>query len=161
MLGFDATLEAGYGFWEHLYSLTEVKGLIVTRLWRWLYKFLRLPIILLYVEMIVGSLSGESQFKTYGWPNSILVLWNLCSKSVRSPTLAVHIRLPFARIEYVLAFQIWCGKLCVKKLTKRRQKILFSFLFSLEFSQLNLSWKFELFLPHFESFEPSLLCYYF
>ena len=64
----------GLGFESTLHSLTEVKGLIVTRLWRWVYKFLRLPIILLYVEMIVGSLSDESQFKTYGWPNSILVL---------------------------------------------------------------------------------------
>ena len=54
-------------------------------------------------------------------------------------------------MESVLAFQIWYYKLCLKKLMKEKQKILFSFFFSLEFSRLNLSWKFEFFLPHFQS----------
>ena len=27
LLGFDAALDAGCGFWEHLHSLREVKGL--------------------------------------------------------------------------------------------------------------------------------------
>ena len=66
MLGLDATLDAGYGLWEHLHSLREVKGLEDCMV----YKTLRLPIIL-YVEhgavvMTAGSQSGGSQFETYG-----------------------------------------------------------------------------------------------
>ena len=42
----DATVDAGCGFWEHLHSLSEVKGLwIVPRLWRLVYESLRFPII--------------------------------------------------------------------------------------------------------------------
>ena len=56
---------------------------------------------------------------------------------MRTLTLAVQIRLPLVRIEYVLAFQIGYCKLCVKKLMKGRHKVLFPFLFSLELSPLN------------------------
>ena len=70
--------------------------------------------------------------------------------------------LPLVRIESVFAFQIWYCELCVKKPMKGRQKLLFWFLllFFLAFSQLNISWKFELTIDfsllNFESFKPSL-----
>ena len=50
---------------------------------------------------------------------------------MRTPTLVVQIRLPLVRIEYVSPFKIWYCKLFVEKLMKGRQKVLFSFLFSL------------------------------
>ena len=76
--------------------------------------------------------------------------------------MAIQVWLPLVRIEYVFAFQIWYCELCVKKPIKGRQKLLFWFLllFFLAFSQLNISWKFELTIDfsllNFGSFKPSL-----
>ena len=61
LLGFDATLDTGCGFWELLHSLREV--------FTWAYKRLRL-LIILQVEhgvnvMTVGSQSGRFQFENY------------------------------------------------------------------------------------------------
>ena len=76
--------------------------------------------------------------------------------------MAIQVWLPLVRIEYVFSFQIWYCELCVKKPIKGRQKLLFWFLllFFLAFSQLNISWKFELTIDfsllNFESFKPSL-----
>ena len=63
MLRFHATLDARYGFREHLYSLREVKGPPDCS---------KVPpsYCMPYLEhgvvvMTVGSQSGESQFETY------------------------------------------------------------------------------------------------
>ena len=46
-----------------------------------------------------------------------------------SAILAVQVRLPLIRIEFVFVFQIWYCELCVKKPMRGRQKTLFWFLF--------------------------------
>ena len=46
-----------------------------------------------------------------------------------SAILAVQVRLPLIRIEYVFVFQIWYCELCVKKPMRGRQETLFWFLF--------------------------------
>ena len=80
---------------------------------------------------------------------------------MQTPTLSVQVQLSFVRIEYIFTFQIWYCELFVKKLIKGRQKALFSFLFFLAFSQLNLSWKFELTnFPFSLSKVSSVLCHY-
>ena len=83
-------------------------------------------------------------------------LWSLYE--LRTPTLVVQVRLPLVKIEYVFAFKIWYCELCVKK----PKENIFSFVFFLAFSLLNLSWKFGLTtFPFSFSKVSSLLFYYF
>ena len=56
----DATLDTGCGFWEHLYSLREVKDLLdcsKTLEQDGIYKSLRLPIIL-GIDYVEHGVSG-------------------------------------------------------------------------------------------------------
>ena len=81
VLGVDATLYAGCGFWEHLHSWHRSQrcpGLFLDFEDAWVYKSLRLPIhhtvsevhnsVVVVLWLYVGSFSESegSQFETYG-----------------------------------------------------------------------------------------------
>ena len=161
MLEFYATLVAGCRFWEHFYSLREVKGLQDfsktlkmsiwnfktphhTVSWIWYSGYdCKFPVKGIPVENLWIA---NFRFLFYGdyvqnqWGHKTLKSY------LMTPTLAVQVQVPLVRKEYEFPFQIWYCELCVKKPMKVRQKALFWFLilFFLAFSQLILSWKFEL-----------------
>ena len=120
--------------------------------------------------MTVGSQSGIPAWKIWRG-NFWFLLYAICVQNqwgikLWDPSWGLWhwwSKFSYLWIECVFAFQIWYYKLCVKKLMRGRQKALvwFLFLFFLAFSQLNISWKFEVTTFPFSLSKVSSLCHYF
>ena len=145
--------------WKHLWP-TEI-----SYLWTIVFSLNSVIITLWFSQTALGvprlSLtfpnSAEKTLSPLTFPDHV---YEPCQ--LRTLILVIQVWLPLVRIQYIFAFQIWYFELCMKKLMKDRWKALFSFLFFLAFSQLSLSWKFELINFSFSFWKvSSLLCHYF